>query len=71
MMFTNLVFVLILVGLCLSEGKPQRSIKGTPNPEVCEDEEIKGDWIFEVGKGGYDKTIECNTTGKNGGIRIG
>jgi len=63
MMFTRLVFTLILVGSCLSEETPERSIEGTPNPLACEYEELKGYWFFDVGEGGYDKTINCMTSG--------
>ena len=29
-------------------------------PANCTYEEVKGTWIFQLGKGGHDRTIECS-----------
>jgi len=32
-------------------------------PANCTYEEIKGKWVFSVGDGGKDKTVDCSTVG--------
>ena len=56
----RLVFVLILVGSCLSKKGSQRPIEATAKPSTCRYEELKGNWIFDVGEGGYDKATIIN-----------
>lgn len=33
-------------------------------PANCTYEDLLGTWVFQVSKGGHDKTINCSTQGK-------
>lgn len=51
--------VLVCVLLLLVEGS------WGDTPANCTYEELLGTWVFQVSKGGQDKTIDCSTQGKN------
>lgn len=34
-------------------------------PANCTYEDLLGTWVFQVSKGGHDKTVNCSAEGKN------
>lgn len=33
-------------------------------PANCTYEDVRGDWVFTIGEGGYDRTLNCSSFGK-------
>lgn len=53
-----LVFILQSLRLLTAE-EASEDLEDGLNPVSCGYEEFLGNWIFEMGPGGFDKTIDC------------
>jgi len=64
-MGSNIVCVVIATILALTEYQVLGDI-----PVNCTYEEIAGQWVFNIGEGGHEKTLNCSTFGTGSGLII-